>query len=107
MFPRHVYLIYNLGSGIGKCKSQSRILLNEMNNVTVTRNARTSTLVVNGNTSTCTSRGAASQLNVASVVYLGGVPDLSLIQPMAYESSRDLRDFTGCMQGLMVRFVIL
>ena len=102
-----MYLIYHLGSGIAKCKSQSKMLLNKNNNVTVTRDAKTSTLRLNGRPSTCTSRGAATQLNVASMFYLGGVPDLSQVQPLAYESSQDLRDFTGCVERLMVRFVIL
>jgi hypothetical protein len=61
-----------------------------------------SRLELNGSETTCISRGGATQLNVASVFYLGGVPDLSQVQPMAYENARDLRDFTGCVEQLTV-----
>lgn len=104
---RHVYLIYNLGTGIAKCRSVNTIKIKQDNDVAVRRNARTADLEVNGNRTSCVSQGGATQLNVASEFYLGGVPDLSQVQPRAYENSKDLRDFTGCVEKLMVGFTAL
>ena len=102
LYSRNVFLIFNLGTGIAKCESESEIHLNQNNSIIMTRTGKTSNLQLNGNKVSCSSRGGATQLNVASVFYLGGVPDLSQVQPLAYENSQALRDFTGCVEELKV-----
>ena len=39
--------------------------------------------------------------------YLGGVPDLAQVQPMAYKNMKDLRDYTGCIYDITVRVSML
>ena len=100
---RFVYLIFSLGTGMAKCKRRNPVDVDSMNDIIATRNTQSATLEVNGNVTSCKSRGAASALNVEQVFYLGGVPDLAQVQASAYENTKDLRDFTGCVHHLKVR----
>lgn len=103
----HVHLIYNLGTGLAKCESQFPVQLKKRNNITVTRDTKLSFLHLNGNQISCESRGQAVGLNVNSMFYLGGVSDLAQVQPMAYENTKDLRDYTGCIYDITVRVSML
>ena len=55
----------------------------------------------------CRSSGAYSQLNVGPVVYLGGLPRLSSLNPTAVKDVTSQRDFEGCFSHFKVCCLII
>ncbi len=50
----------------------------------------------------CRSSGSYTQLNVGSVMYLGGLPWLSALNPAAVKDVAAQRDFEGCVSHFTV-----
>lgn len=99
-----VHYRYDLGSGIDPKQSQKNISLNTEHTVTVTRNQETGTLKVDGEAAISTkSPGKAVALDSTSNFYVGGVPQLSLVNPSAVADVKSLRDFVGCVSSVTVR----
>ena len=51
------------------------------------------------------SSGAYSQLNVGSIVYLGGLPRLSSLNPAAVKDVTSQRDFQGTVSHFIVSII--
>jgi hypothetical protein len=94
-----VELRYDLGSGVQGLVSDA-ISLNLRHTVLVTRNLRTSSLVVDGvSYGPITSPGNFNQLNVLDIVSLGGLRDYNTRSPVA---NGDITGFSGCITQLTV-----
>lgn len=69
----------------------------------ITRTGKTGTLKVDsGPVISATSLGDAVALDVSSDFYLGGVPQLSYVNPSAVFDSSSLKDFVGCVSSVRV-----
>ncbi|XP_031554735.1 protein eyes shut homolog isoform X2 [Actinia tenebrosa] len=99
---------YDLGSGINPIQSQKNITFNTEHTVTITRNQQTGALKVDDDVAiSTTSPGKAVALDASSNFYLGGVPQLSLVNPSAVADVKSLRDFVGCVTSLTINGVPL
>ena len=95
---------YDLGKGIGEATSNSTVTLDTWHTVQVDRTARSGNLIVNGGVPVrATSPGTDVALDVNSDFYLGGVPELSNVNPNAVDNDPAfVQDFTGCIDHFEV-----
>ena len=103
VYYRFVHYYYDLGSGPAKFQSQKAISLKSEHIVQVTRTSKTGSLKVDSEAVVSgTSPGNAVALDVQSDFYLGGVPQLSSVNPSAIFDSSSLKDFVGCVASVKV-----
>ena len=103
-FPRLVKLRYELSNGVGEATSNSTATLDTWHIVQVDRTARNGNLIVNGGVPVhVTSPGTDVALDVDSNFSLGGVPELSNVNPNAVDNDASfVQDFTGCIDHFEV-----
>ena len=107
-FQRFVQFRYDLGSGVGKGQSTSRVTLNQWHVVTANRSSQTGSLQLDGgNVVPVLSPSRAIGLDVQSDFYLGGVPQLSSVSPRAVENTNDLKDYSGCISEFKVMMAVI
>ena len=104
VFSRFVKLRYDLGKGVGEAKSNVTVSLDTWYTVQASRTAKTGNLIVNGSAPVdVTSPGSAVALDVHSNFYLGGVRQLSNVNPNAVDNDASfVQDFTGCIDHFEV-----
>lgn len=95
---------YDLGKGVGEAKSNATVTLNTWYTVQVDRIGKNGNLIVNGGAPVrVTSPGTNVGLDVDSNFYLGGVPELSNVNPNAVGNDPAVvQDFTGCIDHFEV-----
>ena len=95
---------YDLGKGVGEARSNVTVSLNTWHEVRASRIKKTGNLVVNrGDPVSVTSPGSAVALDVHSNFYLGGVRQLSNVNPNAVDNDPSfVQDFTGCIDHFEV-----
>ncbi|KAL9962211.1 hypothetical protein ACROYT_G031293 [Oculina patagonica] len=103
-----VKLRYDLGKGVGEAKSNVTVSLNTWHTVRASRTAKTGHLIVNsGVPVNLTSPGSAVALDVHSNFYLGGVRQLSNVNPNALDNDASfVQDFTGCIDHFEVNGIL-
>ncbi|CAH3192107.1 unnamed protein product, partial [Porites evermanni] len=103
-----VKLRYDLGKGVGEAKSNSTVILDMWHSVTVSRNAKSASLSLDGNPPvSVVSPGTAVALDVNSNFFLGGVRKLSTVNPNAVDNDpASIQDFSGCINQLEVNGIL-
>lgn len=104
---RFVHYHYDLGTGAAKLQSKNAISLNTAHTVVVTRYQGFGTLKVDSQAMISgQSTPKAVGLDVKSDFYLGGVPQLSTVNPAAVADSSSLKDFVGCVTSVTVGHIL-
>eukprot|EP00794_Sanderia_malayensis_P011918 gene11918-13152_t len=102
-----VYVRFDLGLGMTTMRSRNQIVVNQWHGLYVERRYKEAIMRLDSNQLIgCRGSGAYTQLNVGSVIYLGGLPMLSALNPAAVKDVASQRDFEGCVSHFMVNDVI-
>ncbi|XP_064642804.1 basement membrane-specific heparan sulfate proteoglycan core protein-like isoform X7 [Lineus longissimus] len=94
---------YDCGSGPALIRSEAPLTLGQWHSVSLKRNRRTGTMVIDGKEYTGTSQGRFQGLDLSQLLYIGGVPDYNIINRRAGFTS----GFIGAISRIDVRGIAL
>ena len=98
-----MYVRFNLGLGTAVMSTRNKITLKQWHELYVERRSREAIMRLDSYMFIgVKSPGSYTQLNVGSIVYLGGIPRLSALNPSAVKDLNSQRDFEGAVSHFIV-----
>jgi len=102
-----VYVRFNLGLGTAVMSTRNKITLKQWHELYVERRSREAIMRLDSYMFIgVKSPGSYTQLNVGSIVYLGGIPRLSALNPSAVKDLNSQRDFEGAVSHFIVNNIV-
>eukprot|EP00795_Rhopilema_esculentum_P008087 gene8087-14003_t len=103
----YVYVRFNLGLGLATMRSRNTVKVGQWHELYVERRLKQAIMRLDSNMYIgVRGSGSYTQLNVGSVMYLGGLPRLSAMNIQAVKDVNSQRDFEGTVSRFIVNDVV-
>ncbi|CAI5451348.1 unnamed protein product [Caenorhabditis angaria] len=106
LIDSHLFMIINLGSGVVRLQTTANKISNgEWHHVQLDRMSRTGSVVVDAIKIDFNTPGVSSNLIIDDPIYIGNVPNNSIIYPSSIWSIALQKGFVGCIKNIRINGV--